>query len=37
MNRLGTYDERPIRIKTETPKGIIHYGAKGVHIVPSRP
>ncbi|TRB10080.1 hypothetical protein EXN32_25450 [Agrobacterium tumefaciens] len=32
----GTYDEKPARIKTETPKSIIHRGFKGVHIVPSR-
>ncbi|MNL29946.1 hypothetical protein D3C87_1516570 [compost metagenome] len=35
--KIGSYVDPVTGQKIETTKGIIHYGAKGVHIVPSRP
>lgn len=34
---IGNYVDPVTGEKTPTPKGIIHYGSRGAHIVPSRP
>ena len=34
---LGTFSDRDSNVRVPTTRGIIHYGKKGVHIVPSRP
>jgi filamentous hemagglutinin len=34
---IGNYVNPVTELSTPTTKGIIHYGADGVHIVPARP
>lgn len=34
---IGNYIDPVTGVSTPTTKGIIHYGADGVHIIPARP